>query len=489
MNEAGKLNIYETTKPTNKDIYVAFLPSNNVKSYTIDVYKDNKLYNQTEYDKVLLYKTGTYKIKVSAILTDDTLKIIESGEYVIDKEAPIITLKQNSLKIKRKDVDKIKTNASVKDNMDKKVKIEVKNINMNKEIQNVMYIAKDEAGNMTQKTVNVRFENIGLFIGLYSVLLALILVIIHYIRRYKKALSIENRISPFTVKTVNYDTPSISEHLIKQYQTITRKISKSFNKSVIAKKYTKRLEKYIPVTNIHKTSEDIFAGKIIAAFIFVIIALISKIISFKIISGYEVILIFTFGFFVLDVLYFIKYKVFRWKLESDFIAAITIMNNSFKSGRSITQSIDTVAEELEGPMGEEFHRMSLEILYGLEIDVVFERFAKRIGMEEANYLTASLTILNKTGGDIIKVFNSIERNMFDKRKLKLELASLTSGSKIVVGTLLGMPFFFALVISMINKDYFLPLITTDIGRILLLFMIIYYIIFVVVVRKIMKVVI
>ena len=78
------------------------------------------------------------------------------------------------------------------------------------------------------------------------------------------------------------------------------------------------------------------------------------------------------------------------------------MNNSFKSGRSITQSIDTVAEELEGPMGEEFHIMSLELLYGLEIDVVFERFAKRIDMEEASYLTASLTILNKTGGDIIK---------------------------------------------------------------------------------------
>ena len=165
------------------------------------------------------------------------------------------------------------------------------------------------------------------------------------------------------------------------------------------------------------------------------------------------------------------------------------MNNAFKSGRSIIQAIDIVSHELKGKVGEEFERMSLELLYGLGIDVVFKRFAKRINLEEASYLTASLTILNKTGGDIIKVFDTIERNMFDKRKLRLELSSLTSGSRIVVTVLLGMPFFFVLVINVINPEYFIPFFTTTVGIILLIFMIIYYIIFVVVVRKIMKVVI
>ena len=165
------------------------------------------------------------------------------------------------------------------------------------------------------------------------------------------------------------------------------------------------------------------------------------------------------------------------------------MNNAFKSGRSITQAIDIVSTEVQGVIGSEFKRMSMELLYGLSVDTVFKRFAKRVDLEEASYLTASLTILNKTGGDIIKVFSSIERSMFDKRKLRLELKSLTSGSKIVVYVLLGIPFFFSLVISIINKDYLLPFINTNIGRCLLIFMIIYYIIFVVVVKKIMKVVI
>ena len=54
------------------------------------------------------------------------------------------------------------------------------------------------------------------------------------------------------------------------------------------------------------------------------------------------------------------------------------------------------------------------------LDVVFDRFAKRMNLEEAEYLSSSLTILNKTGGNIIKVFASIEKMLFDKRKLKKE---------------------------------------------------------------------
>ena len=260
-------------------------------------------------------------------------------------------------------------------------------------------------------------------------------------------------------------------------------------KSVVATKYAQKLDKYTIVSGVHKSGFDILSGKIIIACSLTVMAIIIKAFQFKLLGSMETLGVFVLGFFVLDIYLFAKYKVFRWTLESDFTAAITIMNNSFKSGRSISQAIDIVSTEVGGLIGNEFKRMSLELLYGLDIEQVFKRFAKRVELEEASYLTASLTILNKTGGDIIKVFSSIERSLFDKRKLRLELKSLTSGSRIIVYILLGIPFFFVLIISFISPGYFLPFVTTDIGRILLLFMIIYYIIFVVVVRKIMKVVI
>ena len=80
------------------------------------------------------------------------------------------------------------------------------------------------------------------------------------------------------------------------------------------------------------------------------------------------------------------------------------------------QAIEIVAKELKGPISQEFKKMHLEISYGLSLDVVFERFSKRIESEEVSYITSSLSILNKTGGNIIKVFSSIEKMLFNKRK-------------------------------------------------------------------------
>ena len=500
MNEVGKFNINSLSKPANKNITVVFSPSENVVEYTYEIYKDGNIINTpvkmiNKESNIVLSDSGKYGIRINAIFSDGSSKILDSGHYIIDKEKPKIIVRNQTLNIKNNQTNKIKENAIASDNLDgdisSKVTTNINSLNLNTDsTQKLVYSVKDSAGNIDTKEININISHDPVYLFVIQGIIAMVIIIsIYFIKKINRNIKVEKRIKPFTVTPIKDKNMSILDVIISFYQKITKKMSKSFTKSVVAQKYSKKLEKYLPVTKIHKTSLDIFAGKIITAFIFVITALFLQALRFKTLEGYEYVIIFTFGFFVLDILYFIKYKMFRWKLESDFIAAITIMNNAFKSGRSITQAIDLVSKELKGTVGREFNRMSIELLYGLEIETVFKRFAKRIDLEEASYLTASLTILNKTGGDIIKVFDSIEKSMFNKRKLRLELASLTSGSKIVVGVLLGMPFLFVLVISIINPGYFMPFFNTNIGLILLIFMLIYYIIFVVVVRKIMKVVI
>ena len=163
------------------------------------------------------------------------------------------------------------------------------------------------------------------------------------------------------------------------------------------------------------------------------------------------------------------------------------MNNSFKSGRSITQAIKIVSEQLDGAIADEFKKMSLELSFGLELEVVFRRFADRIKLEEAMYLTSSLSVLNKTGGNIIKVFTSIEKTLFNRQKLNLELKSLTGASKIIMYALMIMPILFILIISFINKDYFAPLFTKPLGFIIIGLIVTLYVTYIIVVRKIMKV--
>ena len=190
---------------------------------------------------------------------------------------------------------------------------------------------------------------------------------------------------------------------------------------------------------------------------------------------------------ILDIIYAYKYHKYRKKIEKDLLQAIIIMNNCFKSGRSITQAIEIVAEQLDGAISDEFKKMSLELSFGLDIEVVFDRFAKRIKLEEAAYLTSSLSVLNKTGGNIIKVFTSIEKTLFNRQKLNLELKSLTGSSRIIMYALTVMPVLFVIVISLINKDYYAPLFTHPLGFIIIGVIAILYVTYIIVVRKIMKV--
>jgi tight adherence protein B len=131
--------------------------------------------------------------------------------------------------------------------------------------------------------------------------------------------------------------------------------------------------------------------------------------------------------------------------------------------------------------------MSREISFGLELETVFERFSERIKLEEAVYLTSSLSILNKTGGNIIKVFDSIEKTLYNRKKLNLEMRSLTGSSRIIMYTLMIVPIAFVLFITLINPTYFNPLFTSPIGFIIMGIVLLLYITYIYVVKKIMTI--
>ena len=151
------------------------------------------------------------------------------------------------------------------------------------------------------------------------------------------------------------------------------------------------------------------------------------------------------------------------------------------------QAVKIVSEELDGPIAEEFNKVYIDLTYGLELDVVFERLSNRIKLEETKYMASSLVILNKTGGNVIQVFNSIEKSFFERKKLNDELKSVTALSNFVFKILIAMPFIIFIMIYVLNPTYFLPLYSTTIGRILLGLIIILYIIYIIIVKRIIKI--
>lgn len=321
-----------------------------------------------------------------------------------------------------------------------------------------------------------------------TIIMVILAFIIFYLIIYNKSLKIERRISKYSIESIKNNEVSFFDLLYDYYLKLINKISKVLKKSVVISKYSLKYNKYISYDNEKDIEEmDFVSNKFFICFIFIVIISFAKIIEGVMPSFYDILISGLVGFFLLDIYFKFSDYMKKRMVEQDLLNAIIIMNNAFRSGRSTMQAIEIVSQELKGPIKQEFKKMHLEISYGLSLDVVFDRFSKRVNSEEVSYITSSLSILNKTGGNIIKVFSSIEKMLFDKRKLKQEMKSLTSSASLISKILLFMPFIFVLFIIILNPTYFVPLINTTIGNIILGLIILIYLIYAYVVSRIMKV--
>ena len=328
------------------------------------------------------------------------------------------------------------------------------------------------------------YETIRLIINIVLVLIVISIIIwlSLEIRREK----LNKRLNNYTINSDEINNSFfdlIQNNYVKWRSMLSNKLRKSNSLVNYSAKYEKFIDKNKPGS---MDKMDYVSTKYILAFLALIILIVSDVIQNRELTILQVLVAFSLGFFSLDIYLVSKRRYVNYLMENDLLKAITIMNNSFKSGRSIYETIHIVASEIDGPLKEEFALMERDLDYGLEIETVFQRFNRRVNLKEVGYITTSLTILNKTGGNIVSVFSSIEKTVFNNKKLQDELRNLSAASKALYRLLVFIPFIFVLVIYILDPTYFMPLFSTTLGLIILGIIIIIYITYIIAVKKIIK---
>ncbi len=320
-------------------------------------------------------------------------------------------------------------------------------------------------------------------------IMVIILGVVIYLLRLSRAVKLEKRIGKFAIANEEIDSElSLIDKGLEFIKKIIKLFSKILKKSVVLTKYGEKYNKYISFKNKDKIEGiDYVSLKFLIAIIVLGLSAITALFHKINLSFPVVILIFLISFFGIDIYFYIEFRKRRKKIEDDLLKAIIIMNNAFQSGRNIMQAIEVVKNELDGPIQDEFKKIYLDITYGLDLELVFDRFYERVKLEDAKYISSSLSLLNKTGGDIIKVFSLIEKSIFDKKNLKNELNSLTASSQFVFKMLICLPVLLIGVIFILNPTYFTPLFTTPLGILALVFTILLYILYILVIKRVLEV--
>ena len=327
-----------------------------------------------------------------------------------------------------------------------------------------------------------------LYITLQFIIILIIIIVFLLTLKILNSISKEKRISNFSITALSDKPISFIEKLQNLYYSVIKSISKTISKSKVCNDYSKKYEKFVVVDDTHKqTSMDFISKKILFSVLAVLLSIISNILKFKMFSFFQILISFLFGFFILDVFLKIREKKEEKRIEQDFLKAVIIMNNAFKSGRSIMQAVELVSTELEGPISNEFKKILIDLTYGLELEVVFDRFASRVKLEEVKYMASSLVILNETGGKITKIFSSIERSFIERKRIKDEMNSTLALSNFVFKVLVAIPFIIFVLIYFMDPTYFIPLIKEPLGNLILALIILIYIIYIILVKKIVRI--
>ncbi len=318
------------------------------------------------------------------------------------------------------------------------------------------------------------------------ILLVLFIIVIDFFIRLNRTFKIDRRVSRYSIDSIIDDNNSVVELMGKKYNHLLKKVRSNFKKVSFFNNQSLRYNKYASIGDTVQLIDFIIV-KLFIGICFVLLVVVSLSIQGRVISFLGMVISFIIGYYIYDIYLYFSNKYRLKRIKNDMLRAVIVMNNAFKAGKSVLQAVEIVSNDLPKPICLEFKRIYQDLIFGLSSDVAFNRFARRVNLDEVRYLSSSLTILNKTGGNIVAVFDSIEKTLFDKKKLEEDLKNSTQASNLIVKVLMAIPFVFVFIIYVLSPSYFDPLFESSIGYFILFVIWIMFVIYVYLLNKIMKV--
>ena len=166
-------------------------------------------------------------------------------------------------------------------------------------------------------------------------------------------------------------------------------------------------------------------------------------------------------------LFYIKIKRRQKEFTQQFTGAIDILVRGTRSGLPIGECLSIIGRESPNPVGEIFRDIVEGQKLGLSITELIDRGLERMPTPEFNFFSMVLIIQQKTGGSLADTLEGLSDLLRERKKLSDKIRALSSEAKASAAIIGSLPFFLGIMMTLINKDFLLPLFTETIGNMLL----------------------
>jgi tight adherence protein B len=155
------------------------------------------------------------------------------------------------------------------------------------------------------------------------------------------------------------------------------------------------------------------------------------------------------------VLMFLQFKRRRRlnKLQGQLPDAFELMGRVLRSGQTISQAIQAVAEEFSRPISLEFLYCSEQMNLGLEPEAALRQLGRRTGLLEVKIFVLAVLVHRQTGGNLAELLDKLSGVVRERFRIGGMIRSLTAQGRLQAGILLALPPFMFLLLMSIHREY------------------------------------
>lgn len=137
--------------------------------------------------------------------------------------------------------------------------------------------------------------------------------------------------------------------------------------------------------------------------------------------------------------------------------ALDLIVRGVKSGLPVGETVSVVSEEMEGPVAEEFARVTEDTRVGMTLEQALWQSALRVGAPEMKFFVVVLTVQRETGGNLSETLDNLSEMVRSRKAMKMKVIAMASEARASQYILGGLPFAIAALLLLISPSYILTL--------------------------------
>lgn len=177
----------------------------------------------------------------------------------------------------------------------------------------------------------------------------------------------------------------------------------------------------------------------------------------------------------------------RRKFNDQLPEALATMSNALRAGFSISQAFDSVVEQGEKPMCEEFAILQQQLRIGMSFEDALESMSGRVGSDDLTLVTTAILISRRTGGNVTEIFDKISETIRGRMKIERKVRTLTAQGRLQGIIVSAMPFVLGLAMLALKPNMMIPFLMSWNGLCAIAAVIVLIIVGWLIIRKIIKI--